>query len=43
MLYKEYSNPDGVGWKGWLETLDGSCLGFVGLNGIVTWMWDLKF
>jgi len=39
MFYKQYSNPKGVGWLGWIETCKGRVIAFVKLNGKVVWDW----
>lgn len=37
MRIKLYSNPEGAGWLGWIETEEGEALGFIRLDGTVRW------
>jgi len=39
MFFKQYSNPKGAGWLGWIENKKGVAIAFVELNGKVVWDW----
>jgi hypothetical protein len=39
MYYKPYSNPEGTGWLGWIETKKGEALAFVRHSGEIIWNW----
>ena len=39
MKFKAYSNPQDIGWLGWLENCVGQVVGFVKLDGSIVWEW----
>lgn len=39
MRLRLYSNPEGTGWLGWLESCKGQVVGFVRLDGSFVWDW----
>jgi len=39
MIFKEYSNPQATGWKGWIENSQGTTIGFVKLTGEIIFNW----
>lgn len=39
MKFKQYENPDSVGYQGWIETQEGNIAGFVQLDGTIQWSW----
>lgn len=39
MVVKLYRKPERVGWLGWIENSRGTCIGFIALDGKVTFDW----
>ena len=39
MILKLYDQPKEVGFRGWIETLRGDLIAFVGINGIFQFDW----
>jgi len=39
MILKQYSNPKGTGWLGWIENQRGRVLAFIRLTGEIVWDW----
>lgn len=35
----DYSQPDKVGWRGWLQRA-GKAIGFIRKDGTILWTWD---
>ncbi len=36
MVFKEYKNPEETNWRGWLENGNGDVIGFVKLDGKIS-------
>ncbi len=40
MVFKQYSNPKGTGWFGWIETkTENRVIAFIKLDGVIVWDW----
>lgn len=39
MIYREYSNKESVGWRGWIEATNGRAIAFVRLDGEIVFDW----